>query len=240
MRKSDGIYDPMEYEAHPERYTSHFRTSVSRLLLSPPALTRRSRSRLPLSVTQRPLGLFIHSQKQLRCWCTERHDSPPLCCSVQVQGRDFHPCAHTRTSPPTAPGSHGHFIIDQHYASLLLPRRPSELTLLLACSSTSVGQMGETSNLCFSIPCAVGLVKSQTCLYSFLLATMAASLLEKLTRLIAFFFFRQANTTIGILKKLRRSLVCWRHLCRLFGKAKARWVVFAGDQPVKQLATRRS
>lgn len=29
MRKSDGIYDPMEYEDHPERYTSHFRTSVS-------------------------------------------------------------------------------------------------------------------------------------------------------------------------------------------------------------------
>lgn len=30
VRKSDGIYDPMEYEDHPERYTSHFRTSVSR------------------------------------------------------------------------------------------------------------------------------------------------------------------------------------------------------------------
>lgn len=29
VRKSDGIYDPMEYEDHPERYTSHFRTSVS-------------------------------------------------------------------------------------------------------------------------------------------------------------------------------------------------------------------
>ena len=29
MRKSDGIYDPMEYEDHPELYTSHFRTSVS-------------------------------------------------------------------------------------------------------------------------------------------------------------------------------------------------------------------
>lgn len=32
VRKSDGIYDPMEYEDHPERYTSHFRTSVSRTL----------------------------------------------------------------------------------------------------------------------------------------------------------------------------------------------------------------
>lgn len=31
MRKSDGIYDPMEYENHPELYTSHFRTSVSLL-----------------------------------------------------------------------------------------------------------------------------------------------------------------------------------------------------------------
>lgn len=29
MRKSDGIYDPMEYENHPEIYTSHFRTSVA-------------------------------------------------------------------------------------------------------------------------------------------------------------------------------------------------------------------
>ncbi|XP_068169200.1 alpha-aminoadipic semialdehyde synthase, mitochondrial [Antennarius striatus] len=29
VRKSDGIYDPMEYENHPERYTSHFRTSVA-------------------------------------------------------------------------------------------------------------------------------------------------------------------------------------------------------------------
>ncbi|KAL6106218.1 aass [Pungitius sinensis] len=29
MRKSDGIYDPMEYEDHPELYTSHFRTSVA-------------------------------------------------------------------------------------------------------------------------------------------------------------------------------------------------------------------
>lgn len=28
-RKSDGIYDPMEFEDHPERYTSHFRTSVA-------------------------------------------------------------------------------------------------------------------------------------------------------------------------------------------------------------------
>ncbi|CAB1414611.1 unnamed protein product [Pleuronectes platessa] len=29
MRKSDGIYDPLEYEIHPELYTSHFRTSVA-------------------------------------------------------------------------------------------------------------------------------------------------------------------------------------------------------------------
>ncbi|XP_051917277.1 alpha-aminoadipic semialdehyde synthase, mitochondrial [Hippocampus zosterae] len=29
MRKSDGIYDPMEYENHPELYTSNFRTSVA-------------------------------------------------------------------------------------------------------------------------------------------------------------------------------------------------------------------
>ncbi|XP_047452984.1 alpha-aminoadipic semialdehyde synthase, mitochondrial isoform X2 [Mugil cephalus] len=29
VRKSDGIYDPMEYENHPELYTSHFRTSVA-------------------------------------------------------------------------------------------------------------------------------------------------------------------------------------------------------------------
>jgi alpha-aminoadipic semialdehyde synthase len=29
MRKTDGVYDPLEYEYHPERYTSHFRTSVS-------------------------------------------------------------------------------------------------------------------------------------------------------------------------------------------------------------------
>ncbi|XP_031727115.1 alpha-aminoadipic semialdehyde synthase, mitochondrial [Anarrhichthys ocellatus] len=29
MRKSDGFYDPMEYEVHPELYTSHFRTSVA-------------------------------------------------------------------------------------------------------------------------------------------------------------------------------------------------------------------
>lgn len=38
MRKSDGIYDPMEYEDHPERYTSHFRTSVSRPR-DPPTIT---------------------------------------------------------------------------------------------------------------------------------------------------------------------------------------------------------
>ncbi|XP_066525161.1 alpha-aminoadipic semialdehyde synthase, mitochondrial isoform X2 [Hoplias malabaricus] len=29
IRKSDGLYDPFEYEHHPERYTSHFRTSVA-------------------------------------------------------------------------------------------------------------------------------------------------------------------------------------------------------------------
>uniref|UniRef100_A0A3Q1I166 Uncharacterized protein n=1 Tax=Anabas testudineus TaxID=64144 RepID=A0A3Q1I166_ANATE len=29
VRKSDGMYDPMEYENHPERYTSHFSTSVA-------------------------------------------------------------------------------------------------------------------------------------------------------------------------------------------------------------------
>uniref|UniRef100_A0A3P8UP07 Aminoadipate-semialdehyde synthase n=1 Tax=Cynoglossus semilaevis TaxID=244447 RepID=A0A3P8UP07_CYNSE len=29
VRKSDGIYDPLEYENHPRLYTSHFRTSVS-------------------------------------------------------------------------------------------------------------------------------------------------------------------------------------------------------------------
>uniref|UniRef100_A0A665TUM6 Alpha-aminoadipic semialdehyde synthase, mitochondrial n=1 Tax=Echeneis naucrates TaxID=173247 RepID=A0A665TUM6_ECHNA len=29
MRKSDGVYDPMEYEIHPELYTSNFRTSVA-------------------------------------------------------------------------------------------------------------------------------------------------------------------------------------------------------------------
>lgn len=29
MRKSDGLYDPVEYENHPELYTSHFRTSVA-------------------------------------------------------------------------------------------------------------------------------------------------------------------------------------------------------------------
>ncbi|XP_040894039.1 alpha-aminoadipic semialdehyde synthase, mitochondrial [Toxotes jaculatrix] len=29
VRKSDGIYDPLEYEIHPELYTSHFRTSVA-------------------------------------------------------------------------------------------------------------------------------------------------------------------------------------------------------------------
>uniref|UniRef100_A0A674A678 Alpha-aminoadipic semialdehyde synthase, mitochondrial n=1 Tax=Salmo trutta TaxID=8032 RepID=A0A674A678_SALTR len=29
MRKSDGVYDPLEYEYHPELYTSHFRTSVA-------------------------------------------------------------------------------------------------------------------------------------------------------------------------------------------------------------------
>ncbi|XP_076863437.1 alpha-aminoadipic semialdehyde synthase, mitochondrial isoform X2 [Brachyhypopomus gauderio] len=29
VRKSDGLYDPLEYEDHPERYTSHFRSSVA-------------------------------------------------------------------------------------------------------------------------------------------------------------------------------------------------------------------
>ncbi|XP_042266708.1 alpha-aminoadipic semialdehyde synthase, mitochondrial [Thunnus maccoyii] len=29
IRKSDGVYDPLEYEHHPELYTSHFRTSVA-------------------------------------------------------------------------------------------------------------------------------------------------------------------------------------------------------------------
>ncbi|KAK3526193.1 hypothetical protein QTP70_017749 [Hemibagrus guttatus] len=29
VRKSDGVYDPFEYEHHPERYTSHFRTSIA-------------------------------------------------------------------------------------------------------------------------------------------------------------------------------------------------------------------
>lgn len=34
-RKSDGIYDPMEFENHPDLYTSHFRTSVSPRTLTP-------------------------------------------------------------------------------------------------------------------------------------------------------------------------------------------------------------
>ncbi|XP_072527555.1 alpha-aminoadipic semialdehyde synthase, mitochondrial isoform X2 [Salminus brasiliensis] len=29
IRKSDGVYDPFEYEHHPERYTSHFRSTVA-------------------------------------------------------------------------------------------------------------------------------------------------------------------------------------------------------------------
>ncbi|XP_048825797.1 alpha-aminoadipic semialdehyde synthase, mitochondrial isoform X1 [Brienomyrus brachyistius] len=29
VRKSDGVYDPLEYEQHPERYTSHFRDSIA-------------------------------------------------------------------------------------------------------------------------------------------------------------------------------------------------------------------
>ncbi|TSM52344.1 Alpha-aminoadipic semialdehyde synthase, mitochondrial [Bagarius yarrelli] len=29
IRKSDGVYDPFEYEHHPERYTSHFRTTIA-------------------------------------------------------------------------------------------------------------------------------------------------------------------------------------------------------------------
>lgn len=32
VRKSDGIYDPFEYEHHPECYTSHFRSSVSTVI----------------------------------------------------------------------------------------------------------------------------------------------------------------------------------------------------------------
>ncbi|KAI1888437.1 hypothetical protein AGOR_G00185130 [Albula goreensis] len=44
VRKSDGVYDPLEYENHPELYTSHFRDSVSNpvsvpfLKESPPTL----------------------------------------------------------------------------------------------------------------------------------------------------------------------------------------------------------
>lgn len=51
VRKSDSIYDPMEYENHPELYTSHFRTSVS--APSPPWLL----SRLLQSVVVRQLLL---------------------------------------------------------------------------------------------------------------------------------------------------------------------------------------
>lgn len=51
MRKSDGIYDPMEYENHPELYTSHFRTSVS-VLLPTPGFSSPSTLHLPLPVTQ--------------------------------------------------------------------------------------------------------------------------------------------------------------------------------------------
>ncbi|GAA6075840.1 alpha-aminoadipic semialdehyde synthase, mitochondrial, partial [Tachysurus ichikawai] len=29
VRKSDGVYDPFEYEHHPERYTSHFRSTIA-------------------------------------------------------------------------------------------------------------------------------------------------------------------------------------------------------------------
>lgn len=55
VRKSDGNYDPMEYENHPELYTSHFRTSVSYFsslpLLAPPpcSLPGASVSHLELS-----------------------------------------------------------------------------------------------------------------------------------------------------------------------------------------------
>lgn len=39
VRKSDSIYDPLEYESHPQLYTSHFRTSVSPRPPTPAAAT---------------------------------------------------------------------------------------------------------------------------------------------------------------------------------------------------------
>lgn len=65
MRKSDGIYDPMEYENHPELYTSHFRTSVS-------ALTRPQVQtlHLPLPLTQsRPPPVWQHVRLRDRLGC---------------------------------------------------------------------------------------------------------------------------------------------------------------------------
>lgn len=83
MRKSDGIYDPMEYENHPELYTSHFRTSVSVLLPhhhslhQPPSYnTRCPNSHLLPSVTQRPPPLSSSSALSsscLVCRCFKTH-----------------------------------------------------------------------------------------------------------------------------------------------------------------------
>lgn len=34
VRKTDGVYDPVEYEKYPERYTSRFNTDVSIYLVA--------------------------------------------------------------------------------------------------------------------------------------------------------------------------------------------------------------
>lgn len=65
VRKSDGIYDPMEYENHPELYTSHFRTSVSFLLSCCVTNVLSSCPILPAGPVSHTHGFYFSLQAQV-------------------------------------------------------------------------------------------------------------------------------------------------------------------------------
>ena len=88
VRKSDGIYDPMEYENHPELYTSHFRTSVSLPLSSTPSVTTLLTPAAPVSHSEASSSISVVGARQLLVggtWQRQHSGRPVKLCRLSSQ-----------------------------------------------------------------------------------------------------------------------------------------------------------
>lgn len=104
MRKSDGMYDPMEYENHPELYTSHFRTSVSppppSTSSSTPSVTTLLIQPAPVSHSEASSSISVSGTRQLLVGGTwqRQHSARPVKLCV-----DFHHSLSQMTSQRMKP-----------------------------------------------------------------------------------------------------------------------------------------